>query len=198
MKGSPIAALANVKTLVLAAGHGAADSGAVHGPHTERAQTIVIVDRIAALLKAAGIGIGTVVVSPHAHDTHQTIPWVNRNWRMGEAWALEIHRDSASTIREPSASTRCGIYCGTSVVSTMIAETMLPIMRQAGADKSSWVRKHTASRHGSLGWIRQINCLSHLVELGFMEGNNSLGHLDWLASVAARSIAYTFAGISLP
>lgn len=176
-------------TLILAAGHGSSDSGAVSpdGKHTERDQTIKIVDMAAALLCRAGIN---VIIAPHDHDTHQTIPWLDK-YHWGSAWAVEVHRDSADTIKEPAASFRCGIYHGSSLLSRRVAQYFVETAKQIGAHSSSWARDQKESRHTRLGWIAQPKCLSHLVEMGFMEGDNSPDHLYRLAEILAHSLCAT-------
>jgi len=107
MRTSSLSLLQAPETLVLAAGHGGSDSGATFGSFKERDQAITIVDRTAELLSSRDVN---VVVAPHAHDTDVTIGWINRKYSFGEAWVLEVHRDSASGLGEDDASRRCGVY----------------------------------------------------------------------------------------
>ncbi len=177
--------------LVLAAGHGGKDTGAVSRDFksTERDQAIRIVDRAANILN--GMGVKTII-APHHHDTHETIPWLKeQGYGWGDIWAVEVHRDSAETIKEPDASWRCGIYRGTSTFSTKVANKYLLEMKRLGAHPTSWVRADTESGHGRLGWIRQPEALSHLVELGFMEGSNDPLHIERLAAMLAEALAVT-------
>jgi N-acetylmuramoyl-L-alanine amidase len=174
------------QTILLAAGHGGKDTGALSpAGHTERDQAIAIVDIMADKLRAAG---RTVIVAPHQLDTHETIPWLNERYQYGDVWALEIHRDSADTIQEPAASLRCGIYHGSSPLSRTVAGYWRQSVIQHGAHASSWERDQKTSRHGRLGWIAQPKALSHLLELGFMQGNNSPEHIYTLAGMAARAV----------
>ena len=145
MKGSPFEALAKVPVLILAAGHGGKDSGACSGPYREADEAIVLVELMAGLLRPV-LGDAAVVIAPHAQDTHETIPWINARYKFGEAWAIEIHRDSADTIKEPDASLRCGIYHGSSQVSVAIAAHVLTGMKARGAHGSSWTRDHHECR----------------------------------------------------
>jgi N-acetylmuramoyl-L-alanine amidase len=198
MKNSPIPFLARVPTLVLAAGHGAKDTGACVPGFNERDECIWIVDEMERLLRPF---LGTaLVIAPHRHDTHETIPWLNARYPyLASAWALEIHRDSASTVSGEDADLRCGIYYGTSSDSRSIANIALGSLIAHGAHpRRSWTLCHTDSPHKSLGWIRQPFCLSHLMELGFMEGRNDPAHLSRLARMAAGALLKTFAGQSLP
>ena len=196
MKSSPFSILRGVNTLVLAAGHGGGDPGAVGGGKTEAGEAIVIVDEMARLLTPV-LGKGAVVVAPHADDTHETIFWVNKRYAWGTAWAIEVHRDSAS-IAEPAASWRCGVYHGASAASVEIARGMRTVLQESGAHVSTWARSHKGSRFGSLGWINQLRCLSHLMEFGFMQGRHDAAHINRLAAAGARAVAWAFAGAVLP
>ncbi len=191
MNGSPFSLLENVPTIVLAAGHGGNDPGATNGPHKERDQAIPIVDRMAELLRSWEVD---VVVTPHAHDTHQTIPHINDRYGFGDAWVIEVHRDSASGLSTDDASRRCGCYYGDSQGSRLIGEFVRESMKGHGAHSNTWARRHTESRHGSLGWIQQTRPLAHLLELGFMQGLNSTAHLMFLAEIGAKALFETFTG----
>lgn len=174
--------------IILAAGHGGKDSGAVSpdGKHKERDQAVYIVDHMAEWLRPRTSR--EIIVAPHQHDTHETVHWLNQRFMWADAWALEIHRDSASTITEPAASFRCGMYHGSSAFSKSIAEYWAEHMRQTGAHPSTWARPQNAGRFTRLQWIAQPKCLSHLIELGFMEGRNTDDHLLSLAHKAAAAV----------
>lgn len=180
-------------TIILAAGHGGKDSGAVSpdGKHNERDQAILIVDAAAATLRAVGL---RVVIPPHSLDTHETIPWLNNRYNFGDAWALEIHRDSAPSIKDPDASLRCGVYHGSSKNSVDVAERLVAGMKKGGATRTSWARNQSVSRFSRLGWIAQPKCLSHLVELGFMQGQNNKEHLMKLAGILAGGVIAVIRG----
>lgn len=193
MQGSSIFALKGVSTLVITAGHGGKDSGAVSGKFNERDEAISIVDQCAAILRG-WLGDKAVVVAPHAQDTHETLPWINARYGMGKAWALELHRDSADTVKGDDASLRCGVYHGRSADSTATAQLLIKEFIRRGAHSKSWARPQTDSRHGGLMWINGLKCFSHLIELGFMEGANDPAHLTRLARIAAAGIARAFTG----
>lgn len=120
--------------------------------------------------------------------------WVNNNFSFGDAWVLELHRDSANGLDQDDASRRCGIYYGTSERSRDVGEFVRRSYRFHGANERSWARPDSSSRFGRLGWIRQTRPAAHLLELGFMQGRNDEAHLNWLAKVAASAIYEAFTG----
>lgn len=194
MRTSSLRLLQDPTVIVLAAGHGGRDPGVTHGQHNERDQAIIITDRVAELLRTNGV---EVEVAPHGQDTHESIPWVNSNFSFGDAWALELHRDSASGLDQDDASRRCGIYYGTSESSRDVGEFVRRSFLLNGTHRNSWARPDTASRFGRLGWIRQTRPAAHLLELGFIQGRNDDNHLNWLATIAASVIFEAFTGRSL-
>lgn len=196
MNTSTLRQLQDPTVIVLAAGHGGTDPGATNGAHKERDQAIVIVDKMAALLRAR-LGDDAVVIDPHDHDTHESIPWVNNRFGFGDAWVLEIHRDSADGLNAEDASTRLGVYHGPSESSREVGQFLRERFVRAGSHANSWARPDTASRFGSLGWIRQTRPAAHLLEMAFMEGRNTPEHLDWLATVAAGAVFEAFTGQNL-
>lgn len=191
MNTSPLVMLQEPEIVVLAAGHGGADTGSVNGQYKERDQAIVIVDRMKILLEARGVN---VVVAPHSQDTDETIPWLNARYDYHEAWVLEIHRDSAGGLSEDDASRRCGVYYGNSPNSKKVGAFVRNALIGQGANSKTWARKHTESRFGSLGWITKTYQPAHLLELGFIEGKNDVAHMQWLAKIAAATVYEAFTG----
>lgn len=191
MKSSTFQLLQSPSVIILSAGHGAGDPGAVNGQHREADQTITLVDIMAAHYRTWRI---PCVIVPHALGLTGGINWVNERFKFGSAWCLEIHRDSASGLAMHDASLRCGIYHGKSEGSKSIASNIRTGLVRRGAGIKTWARPDTESRHGSLAWIRQTKPLAHLLELGFMEGDNSSRHLANLGLWAASATAEAFTG----
>ena len=191
MRTSSLSLLQDPSVVVLAAGHGGIDCGATNGPFTERDQAITITNLVAELLRGRNV---EVAIAPHEEDTDESIVWVNRNYSFGDAWVLELHRDSADGLDLDDASRRCGIYYGISERSKNVGEFVRRSLIKHGAHHKSWVRPDTASRFGRLGWIRKTQPVAHLLELGFMEGKNDDAHLSWLAGVAAAALFEAFTG----
>lgn len=193
MKTSSLEILQSPEVIVLAAGHGDKDSGATFGQFKESEEAITIVDRVAALLKERDVN---VAILPHELDLEDSIAWVNKRFKFGEAWVIEVHRDSADNLDPDDASRRCGIYTGTSSRSIEVGTFVRQSFLRHGAHSKSWNRLHTESPRGSLGWIRQTIPAAHLIELGFMEGRNDDEHLTFLARVAGAALYEAFTGHS--
>ncbi|MEO0376732.1 MAG: N-acetylmuramoyl-L-alanine amidase [Cyanobacteria bacterium P01_A01_bin.17] len=194
MINSSLSLLQKPDVVVLCAGHGANDPGAVHGPFKERDQAIQITDITTEVLRTNGIKVEVV---PHDLNLKKSISWVNLHFDFGEAWVLELHRDSFAGLDLDDASRRCGIYYGVSQASKEIGEFVRDSFKKNGAHDKSWARPDTVSRHGSLGWIRQTDPVAHLLELGFMQGKNDDTHLSFLANLAAKVIFEAFTGKEL-
>lgn len=92
MQGSQFTFLQQPNIIVLCAGHGGGDRGASPGGHHEDDETKILTDLIAADLKTKGIDIYIV---PHELGLSKSIRHVNSRFAYDQAWAIEIHRDSA-------------------------------------------------------------------------------------------------------
>ena len=133
---------------------------------------------------------------PHENGLKGAIKYVNDRYDSGDAWAIEIHRDSADGLLAEQASLRCGVYYYPSQGSTEIGIFMANALKRFGAHDTSWARPDTDSRFKRLAWIREPEPVSHLLELGFMEGDNSKTHLLKLAKMAAQSLYEAFTGVA--
>lgn len=193
MEGSSLQLLKSPKTIVLCAGHSPSQAGAASGGYNEEKQTIFMTDIIADLLRERGINVKVV---PHDKGLSDAIRWVNQQpeFSFGKAWVIEIHRDSANGLTMEDASKRCGVYYGNSEQSKAVGEFMRDALKKHGANGKTWAKKHTECRFGSLGWISKTEPLAHLLELAFMQGDNSESHLRWLSEIAAAAIFEAFTG----
>jgi len=130
MKTSLFEKLRQPATVVLSAGHGAGDPGAVNGDFKEADEAIIMVDEVAKQLKKQGV---TVDVVPHENGLKGAIKYVNDRYDSGDAWAIEIHRDSADGLLAEQASLRCGVYYYPSQGSTEIGIFMANALKRFGA-----------------------------------------------------------------
>ncbi|WP_071527424.1 N-acetylmuramoyl-L-alanine amidase [Nodosilinea nodulosa] len=193
MMTSSLRLLKEPNVVVLAAGHGGDAPGAVYKGHQESKEAITIVDYVAKTLKEKGV---EVVVVPHELDYVASIEWVNKRYEFGNAWVIEIHRDSAAGLSLDDASRRFGVYYGNSEGSKEIGKFLRDSFKSHGSNEKTWARVHTESPHKRLAWIADTKPLAHLLELGFMEGKNDEEHIIWLAKVATAAIFEAFTGNS--
>lgn len=185
----------NIKTLILHAGHGGRDTGAVWQGNIERDQNIWLVDRITQLLQAKGDI--AVIVAPHNLDTHESIPWGNQQpagSTLNGAVTIEIHRDSAPSLanNQEQAKKRLGVYHGDSSQSKEVAEQFRNIWIANGAVPQTWARSHRVSNPGSLYAITRPKNWSWLFEMAFVQGGWS--NKEWLAEQGARAIYEVMTG----
>ncbi|MEI6533427.1 MAG: N-acetylmuramoyl-L-alanine amidase [Candidatus Roizmanbacteria bacterium] len=198
MQKSAYTYLKTVNTLVLCAGHGGGDPGAVTNNTLESDQNLFIVNEVARLLKTKGI---EVVIAPPEMGLESSIAWVNQRYGWGDAWAIEFHRDSATGIDVIEGSKRVGIF-GYGTYDTFaedtdsmdIARFMKDVVIREGASSNSYAKGDDKVRFGRLGWIRDLACVSHLIELGFMQADGSDTNLKELARKATVAIYEAFTG----
>ena len=214
MKGSKLPYLDRINTIVLAAGHGEGDPGAVNGNRKESDENIFITERIAELLRAKGLD---VVVVPHSLGLANSIAWLNQRYTdLYSAWAIEIHRDmNAPNLPEARRNDQMGVYywgdpngdnnnSDDDVDSRAIADFMVDRFLRYGAFKGtdntrdfdgSWSKDHYIEwSRFHLGWMQQTKCLTHLIEHGYMSGRGDEEHLRKLAKWSAYAIYEAFTG----
>lgn len=158
------------RRIVLCAGHGAGDSGAVGQGRTEAAEVIDIVNRTADRLRADGQV--EVVVVPHELDFVQGINWVNARYKnLEDGFALEVHKNA--TVGAKGVETWFfggdgqSQHYGQIIVDHLAAVTGLP---------NRGTKPDTSNRWGRLGWIRDTNPWAILVEAGFIsDGGDPVG-----------------------
>ncbi len=182
--------LDSVNRIILSVGHGGLagesyDSGATFGSYTENTEAKQIATLLASKLSRNGL---TTVLLPD-YGLAKTIAFVNAQYDAHADWAFEIHKDSTDNFKKTTMAKRAGIYYHpTSTDSKAIADAMVKVFKDNGANKTSWSRPDTDSNHGRLGWIRQPKMLSHLIECGFMEDDLSNATDDFYATIIAKAI----------
>ena len=185
--------LANIKRVVLQAGHGQGDPGSVANGFTENFENNQIVARLARMLRYNNI---ETVVDPDLGLTN-AINYVNQNHKFGEDWCIEIHKDSVAGVDPASLRDRLGVYYyGGDPDSQAIATQMAQIFKNNGANPLSWARPDTVGRFGRLGWIRDTIPLSHLIECGFIQAdvsdNGDERYAKWVAQAICDALGKAF------
>lgn len=151
-----------VKRLILAAGHGGGDSGAVGQGTTEAATCIDIVNRTAELIRADGRF--EVVVVPHELGLADSIRWVNARYKnLEDGYALEVHKNAFVGAH----GVEVWFYGGDSISQQYAQHIQNGLVELTGLPNRG-VKPDTSNRHGSLGWIRETNPWAGLAECGFI------------------------------
>lgn len=183
--------LGTVKRIILSVGHGGLateqfDPGAMQGKNSENQEAKQIVALLA--LQLAQLSIKTIILPDYGLS--KTIQYLNNHYDAKTDWAIEIHKDSYQQFDKTSMLKRAGIYYHpNSLNSQAIAEKMVSVFIENGANKTSWSRPDTASNHKKLAWIRQPIMLSHIVECGFMEDDLSNISDAFYADMLAKAIS---------
>lgn len=181
--------LKSIKRLIISVGHGGDadnfDTGAVFGNVTENDQCRVIAGYLVKELLAHDMPL---LIVPD-WSLSRTTKFINTEGVSFSDWAIELHKDSTSNYDPKRLHRLCGFYfVRNSVDSEAISKAVINTMIGEGANTKSWVRPDTMSNHGRLGFLRNTNCLSHIVELGFMEGDTSDAECQFYAKALALSI----------
>ena len=182
--------LKSIKRIILSVGHGGLtgedhDSGAEVKGFNENDQCRMIAGYLCAELTKSGFA---VLVIPD-WGLQKSINYINSVGNTSNDWAIEIHRDSADNFNPKTMARRCGVYflyetAGSAVVAKSIANCLIT----EGAHTSSWARADTESPRKRLAFIRQPKMLSHIIELGFIQDNNTEAECKWYAVALAKSL----------
>lgn len=174
--------------VILSIGHGAGDPGAVSGNIVENKEATQITNRLADKLGDASIPF---ILLPDLSYV-ESIKKVNEIYKPGD-WAIEIHKDSF-TYNKETMHRRMGVYHHhASAVGKQVAEMMLKAFVGCGANKFSWVRPDTFSNHGGLGWNTMTKPMAHIIEAGFVQGDNSDSEDEFYAEAIFQGIKAVFA-----
>lgn len=152
------------KLVIISAGHGGKDVGAIGQNTTEAAECIQIANRLADMIRADA-RLQAVVV-PHELALVETIAWVKARYKnMNDGLLLDIHKNSFS-----SQATGVEVYYyGGDTGSQALAQKILDgMMSIAGMPRSRGVKPDTSTGHGRLGIIRDTAPTALLIEAGFV------------------------------
>jgi len=158
------------KTIILNAGHNnAADCGAAANETTESAEAIKIRDKLIPLLKQNF----EVALVPDELDLRQSIKWVNEQYKkLEDGLAFSIHLNAGG-------GTGAEIfYYANNETSQNIAKTIIDEYCEITGFRNRGAKADTTTRHGTLGWIRNVNPWSCLIETCFIDNIEDLKKLQ--------------------
>lgn len=148
--------------VILAAGHGGGDSGAVSRGTTEAAQAIDIVNRTAEYLRRDGRV--EVVVVPHELGLVQTIGWINARYKnLEDGLALEIHKNSGGGTGVETW------YYADDQESKRKADALQFDLARIAEMPNRGSKDERTNRWGQLGFVHDTNPWALLVECGFID-----------------------------
>lgn len=167
------------KRVILAAGHGGGDNGAVGQGTTEAHETIQITDRVAKLLRDKGV---EVVVVPHSLNLGATIDWINARYKgLNDGLSIEIHKNSGGgtgnevwTPSYPDATSKAN------------AQKIVDAMTSATGLRNRGVKFAQNNRWGRLGFTDDTNTYALLIEAGFIDvdSNNDAADAKFAEGIA--------------
>ena len=178
------------KRVIIAAGHGGGDSGAVGQGTTEANETVQITNRVIPHLQAAGI---EVVLVPHSLNLGATIDWINARYKkLTDGLSVEVHKNSGggtgNEVWTPSYPDDTSKAIGKSITDAMAASTGLSNRGVKFAQNNRW---------GRLGFCDDTNTYATLVEAGFIDVDSNGDDSDEkFAKGIAQGIINFFGGAS--
>jgi len=178
--------LTNIKTVVLQAGHGQGDPGAIWNSAVENTEVNQIIPILETILRNYGVN---VVVTPDLNLIN-SIRYINTHHNNSSDWIIEIHKDSAPSMAGRDVK-RMGVYHYTgSTWSQQVAEVFKNywINTDPVNQLRAWNRPDSAARFGRLGWIRDLIAPSHLIEAGFIQGFTGSESYQYYAEMIAKPI----------
>lgn len=169
--------------IFISAGHDIDDPGAIAGGTTEYAEMTKMRDAVVKELRSRSLDVLWI---PDTLDLKQTIYWINDHSSRGDV-ALEIHADAFDNTNVQGASI---YYIESNEQRKADAELVLQcLLKSVPRLPSRGAKPDTATGVGSLGFCRQVDIPSMLMELGFLTNPNDRSLLQNKRQDFARGIA---------
>lgn len=169
--------------IFLSAGHGAGDPGAIAGGTTEDREMRLTRDAAVAEMRSRGLDVSSV---PDTLNLKETITWINVRSRRGDV-ALEIHADAVNNLNVRGASI---FYVASNDQREADAQLVLQsLLRAVAGLPSRGVKPDTSTGVGSLGFCRQVDIPSMLLELGFITSAGDRALLQTRRKEFSRGLA---------
>jgi len=157
-----------MKKVIINAGHYDQDPGAIAFNTKENEEVCKIRDLLTFMVEENF----EVLFVPDEFNLIDSIKWVNeRAKNLDDALAVSIHLNAGGGT---GAET---LYYGTNEKSKAIAKTLLDKYCEITGYNNRGVKSDTTTRFGRLGWIRDTNCWSTLIECCFIDNINDLNFL---------------------
>lgn len=149
-----------LKRIILNAGHSISDPGAVYNDTTESMEARKIRDYLATLLKDNF----EVLVVPDNLNLEESIKWTNERAKsIDDGLAFSIHLNAGG-----GQGAETYFYKGYKT-SKDIATKMIKKYCAVTGYKNRGAKADSTTRHKRLGWIRDTNCWSTLIEACFVD-----------------------------
>lgn len=183
--------------LFIVAGHGGlnksgrVDPGAVANGTTEAEVAEKIAKKLVIRLRDGG---ADAILVPTGLNLTKKIAWCNSNTNAGD-YLVSIHLNAAGT---PEATGAEGYYYNGSEMAEDICLQFLNTYVKNMPLKLRRVAGDTATRHGSLGIIRQTPPLALLIELGFITNKHDLDSIREGSVDALEKCCMELLGIDVP
>lgn len=157
------------KNIILNAGHSIYDPGAISRDKVEGIEAIKIRDRLYKLLKKDF----NVYLVPDNLNLYESINWVNSRFdNLNDGLALSIHLNAGGGHGAEA------IYYNGSGESKNIASVILNEYCRLTAFDNRGVMPDTKTRFGRLGWLRDTNPWSTLIECCFVDSRADMSYLS--------------------
>jgi len=171
------------RKIILSAGHGGVDSGAVQNGYVERDLTIELRNLIVVELKALGIN---ALVDDDKNALKQTLLWLRGKFSSGDI-LLDIHWNASDN---PDAKgTEVFIPDQSSNFERTLSLELLKCLTSFGF-KSRGVKSESESARKTLGWMRP-NAENFLIEVCFLSSALDMKLYNSNKQGIARKIALT-------
>ena len=143
------------------------------------------VSRLAQHLTSNGL---IVIILPY-FEADKAIEYVNHSCDYTTDWALELRQCSASKYYKELMHQKITVYHhpitqDNREISILLRNSFIA----NGANALSDSIPDTASKQGTLAWVRKVKMLSHVVEIGHTDEANFNEYSDFYASTIAKGI----------
>lgn len=153
--------------VILCAGHGGGDPGAIGQGTTEASEVIDIVNRTVDILRTDGQL--EVIQVPNELGFQEGIAWVNARYtNIDDAIAVEVHKNS--TVNGHGVEVWYAEDADSKEIAQRLLDKLVSVLVGRG------VKGDSTNRWGRLGWCRDVNTWAPLVEMGFVsDGGDPVG-----------------------